>query len=1231
MFYAIGNIGDSKKTDSSRLTDPDDKYECCVEIMDVELPLSDFPTDTMMNAMGWTEDETTKEKIYTWAKDENLGILYEKIDGEYVLTEDTAVDLNKTYYVDILEHDDFSEDYTYGWRYIYEDGTDEENAEVFDYCKRKWIEFYRFVTTSTDEEFKTHLKDYFVVDSALYYYLFTTRYCMADNRAKNCFLHYGKTGETDSEGNPVRKWNLTWGYDMDTSLGLNNYGKQVYRYGLEDTDVDEKGEEVFRESDSTFFCRIRDLFSAELKAMYNTLESKNAWHAESFLNRCDEWQSEFPEELWRIDIERKYLRTYNGSFINGKGDAQFLENMANGKMKYHRRQWERSQEKYMASKYQSSVASSDNSVFRCSVPSGDLVVAPNYRLKLTPYAYMYLNVKYGTQSPIQLRAEPNVVYEIPFDGEKADIVDVYSSSLIQDFGDLSTCYVATADTSKAEKVKRLIFGNDTPGYDNPNFTSLTTGANYLLEELNIENVSGLTQALDLSALANLRELYAHGSGIGGAAFADGGRIEIAELPAISSLTMKNLVYLTNLDITDLSKLTSLTVEGCDSVDLLELLDAAPNLNRVRLTGIDWSFDDTSLLERLYGMSGYDKNGYNTDRSVLAGQVYVRTIFSVDRDNFKEAWPDLTITYPSEGLIEQHVATFYNEDRTEVLDVQYIVDGEWPVDPTTREDNPITPTIPMTQSHYFTFAGWDKSLGDRMFADKDFYATYDSHLRQYTITYKNELSGEIEQRNTAEYGAYVEYDFEANGVPVYTALEDKMIFYLFREWDKSGYVTGDKVITAQFDVYKYDGGLLTTDFDDMTPVQIYALTKLVEAGEITLPVEGYIEEGSAMTFTLGADADYGDIESTVLIDKETVFDGTNHLDTGLALFEEDHDFMLAIDYKFTSACADGGVLMSCIHPLLSEGVELWYNNYPRLIWNGQQIVGTSAALTSPLPQTGYREMMILRHKKGSGDIMVYRTNITNDEVTSVTVSAEPFTTTITQTLVFGCGKNNSGDYVNYGSGVVYWAKYWPMDLGEQVCRNLASWFHEPLTMEIAAFAPYELADGSGDCSFSMIAKNLIGREVAWNTEGTNSGGWTESTLRGYMDNRVYKAIPQQIRALLKKVRYYSSDGDSSVKVSSSSSYIAAPAYAELFDDTIALEIPYSKEGVKIAAVADSPADRIRMDYTGTAQYYWTRSPRIYTGTTEAYKSYYVWLVRSNGNSYYGTGPNGTSRMLIIFAL
>ena len=123
----------------------------------------------------------------------------------------------------------------------------------------------------------------------------------------------------------------------------------------------------------------------------------------------------------------------------------------------------------------------------------------------------------------------------------------------------------------------------------------------------------------------MKELYAHGSNIGGVTFADGGKIEIAELPAISALTMKNLMYLTTLDVVDFSKLTTLTVENCSTVDLLAILNSAPNLNRVRIVGVDWSLEDTSLLERLYTMKGIDKNGYNADQSVLTGKVHVPVI------------------------------------------------------------------------------------------------------------------------------------------------------------------------------------------------------------------------------------------------------------------------------------------------------------------------------------------------------------------------------------------------------------------------------------------------------------------------------------------------------------------------------------------------------------------------------------------------------------------------------
>ena len=1213
-FYGICNIGDSKKNDSLRKTDIDDPYEFCVEIMDVELPLSDFPVDTMYNAMGYKEDETTHERTYTWAKNENLGILYEKINGEYVLTEDTEVNLDKIYYVDILEHDDFSEDFTYGWRYI----SNKKDPEIVNFCKQKWIEFYRFVTTSTDEEFKNRFDEYFVKDTALYYFLFAMRYCLVDNLAKNLFFHYGKTGEVDSDGNPIRKFDLTWAYDLDTGCGLNNYGKQVYRYGLETIDKDEKGEEIFRESDSTFFCRVRDLFSSELKAMYNTLESKNAWHAESFINKADEWQGQFPEELWRVDIERKYLRTYNSSFINGKGDAQFLTNMANGKMKYHRRQWERSQEKYMASKYQSSVASGDNSVFRCSVPNGDLAVKPNYRLKLTPYAYIYLNVKYGTQNPIQLRAEPNKTYEIPFDGEKADIVDVYSSSLIQDFGDLSTCYVATADTSKASKVKKLIFGNNTEGYDNPNFTTLTTGANYLLEELNIENVSGLTQSLNLTALNNLKKLYAHGSNIGGVTFADGGRIEIAELPAINALTMKNLMHLTNLDVADFSKLTTLTVENCSTVDLLDILDKANNINRIRITGVDWSLEDTSLLNRLYAMKGIDKNGYNADQSVVSGKVHIPTIEQKEYNDFVTAWSDLEITYNT--MVLQHPVTFVNDDGT-VLEVQYVNEGDYAIEPTKRADNPIpTPTKESTVSTNYTFAGWDNPLTSQIFAALTVTAVYGESTREYTIRYVSKsASGTIvKQESVGKYGENIPYDYEANGIPTYTYEEGAYNYYLFNRWDKSGFVDGDKTVTAVFDSFKYTGtsAFSGKDLADLKPVEIYALSKLTESGKTPADFGMSIDIADQYSFTMGYDIDFDDIESNEIISERTTFNGTNYLDTGIKLFDEDRDFVLALDYTISEDNESVGTFMQCFQTSGSNGFKLGYSgSAPDFVWGSATAIKPSSV--------DNREMLVIRHKKGDNNLYVYVSNLDSTNFVMHTINKTTATQSDNATLIFGAAKMDSGRITSYCMGDVHWCKIWYQDLGEKVCEQLVGWTHEEITLGVSGFYRYPLYDDrSKETMVSLVASHLLDRTMKYNSTNTNVGGWASSDLNRILNTRFYNAVPVQIRLLLKKMCVLSTIGQMSTELSESGCYINIPSVY----DVDSAETNYKNELYSGASTISSMASnkqRIREfrygydnDNVDAYSSYWLRSPNI------AYQNY-VWSVNENYANHNSDSMGSTS--------
>ena len=205
-FYSIGNVGDSKKTDDTRMNDKNDPKEHIVEITDYNVPLAEFPTgkDGICPENEWVAGNTAYDLLYAD---------YEYEDGEF-----------KSFGAG-----------SYEFRYEMKGITDEQRQSNID----TWREMYKFIATSSDEEFYAKLKEWFVVDSALYYYLFTERYTMVDNRAKNSFWHYGKVYISDAEAIALGadaegyildneqaairngyRYDLTQGYDFDTSFNL---------------------------------------------------------------------------------------------------------------------------------------------------------------------------------------------------------------------------------------------------------------------------------------------------------------------------------------------------------------------------------------------------------------------------------------------------------------------------------------------------------------------------------------------------------------------------------------------------------------------------------------------------------------------------------------------------------------------------------------------------------------------------------------------------------------------------------------------------------------------------------------------------------------------------------------------------------------------------------------------------------------------------------------------------
>jgi hypothetical protein len=192
----------------------------------------------------------------------------------------------------MLSGDPFDGDHTFEFRYAscgdYRDGKivnpkkdDTDPERVARYKKNKAQEklnrgiieaFYEWLIKASNDEFVDELAEWCVPEALEYFYAFTHFYTMMDNRAKNTFWHFAKTGTPrivhhphpallhvytelnngeyepteDTEIDPEKTYYTEyafdlWAYDMDTAAGIDNNGELIFPYGKEDTDYRQAG------------------------------------------------------------------------------------------------------------------------------------------------------------------------------------------------------------------------------------------------------------------------------------------------------------------------------------------------------------------------------------------------------------------------------------------------------------------------------------------------------------------------------------------------------------------------------------------------------------------------------------------------------------------------------------------------------------------------------------------------------------------------------------------------------------------------------------------------------------------------------------------------------------------------------------------------------------------------------------------------------------------------------
>ena len=409
----------------------------------------------------------------------------------------------------------------------------------------------------------------------------------------------------------------------------------------------------------------------------------------------------------------------------------------------------------------------------------------------------------------------------------------------------------------------------------------------------------------------------------------------------------------------------------------------------------------------------------------------------------------------------------------------------------------------------------------------------------------------------------------------------------------------------FDSCAYTTGYFDgKELKNLRPVEIYTMNQVGIANQV-------VEDKDDITIRMGNDFTYDDIVENVIISRETAFNGSNYIDTGIKLLNEDRDWVIAVDYSMAGSNSRNSTLMQCYETNGTNGFRLWANGLAKVSWGTGSTDGASFDT---------RDMLVLRHIKGENSIHIYCANCYGDNINYVEIAKNRLTKT-DATLVLGCAKADDGAYENFATGVIYWAKLWYADLGDAACRQLAAWTHEEFEFEACGFKRYYLSNSSKRSSLTFLQKTTLGKKMALSQASSNENGWGGTTVRTYLNSRIVKALPIGWQQLIKQVKVPSSAGGTSTDIVTADSYFFIPSAIEV-DPTMTTE-PYVNEGDSISFMTTNES-RACTDLDGNKTNYWTRSPFI------SYRNYF-YSVSETGNLYGYLFPSDQAGIRLMFCV
>lgn len=802
-------------------------------------------------------------------------------------------------------------------------------------------------------KFKYEFKNYFNMHYSSLYYVFTFFALMTDQRAKNLFLTRWK----DDDG--VYRW-YPYFYDNDTIFGINNEGALVFDYYHEDTDQ-LGSSNVFNGQNSALWYNFRICFPQEIQKTYTALRSNNKLTYDAIIDTyitqgSDKWSA----AIYNEDAEYKYITMARPTSGSDDVDASNLYQVR-GPGEHHLRYFVANRLNYCDGKWYAGKYPDDFIFLRIYTPTTAAipddaseeqakairesnariqasleVVKADPSITVTPFSDMYAGVRYKAGTLQQKRLSAGESYKFtPLDPNETfgdTETAIYGASELSSLGDLSGLYCGVISLGKASKLTTLKIGHESPAYHNDNFREIAVGSNRLLRTIDLRNCSGLgiagaqpQKTLELTGCPNIEHIYTEGTNLESVALPESGYIKTLHLPSsVNTVVIKNQLNIedfkigTNDSAEDYKNIRTLCIENStlDTDTILGKCQANGKftVERVRLTGINWSFENTDFIKSLYpkfdeagniisGVRGIDERNNNLDDAYLVGTCYIEDLTGAEYTEIKSHYPYLDLKF---GTMTSNVIFKYTDAAGKEYTHTVPIEGKnssLGVCPEPKL-NPV-PAWPENAAFTYEQAGWSrekqisKGLNDKeddykayvhldalldIAGDRVLYPVFKAVRKSYPVRFYNPTdskNGGLLQTVQTPYGSNAKYT-GAEPRKLDAASPD---LYTFSAWyPKPENITGALDCYAQFTVLDSTWHIL----------ELTDITDCVDHNDN--PIDGYVLNQSARTVSITKCKNK--FNAAVLIPTELTFDSGTYTVDKIGGFD-DHTKLELIQFPDTT--------------------------------------------------------------------------------------------------------------------------------------------------------------------------------------------------------------------------------------------------------------------------------------------------------------------------------------------